>query len=177
MGLMNFFADRERNAELRESKDEMMIGETVRAMSRKGFPTVGFSSNADFQRVKFKTPSDPILSAVYVQLDRLTGSSALGSALMGSKATLYITCEVKNFLADPDDLVAMYRTDMVNLFKVSWKDVRINHEYNAIHGTTKQVIEIGTFVDRGEEGARALVQKLETEIARIKEKLAPFKKG
>ena len=177
MSLMTFFADRERKAELRESKDEMMIGEVVRAMARKGFPTVEFRSNADFQRVKFKTPGDPVLSAVYVQLDRLTGSSALGSALMGSKAKLFVTCEVKNFLADPDDLVAMYRTDMANLFKVSWKDVRINHEYNAIHGTTKQVIEISTYVDKGDQGTHALVQKLDAEIARIREKLAPYKKS
>ena len=27
MGVMSFFADRERKAELRESKDEMMVGE------------------------------------------------------------------------------------------------------------------------------------------------------
>ncbi len=177
MSLMTFFADRERKAELRESKDEMMIGEVVRAMARKGFPTVAFWSNSDYQRVKFKTMSDPILAAVYIQLDRMTGTSAIGSALMGSKAKLSVTCEVKNFLADPDDLVAMYRTDMANLFKISWKDVRINHEYNAIHGTTNQVIEIGDYVDKGDQGTHALVQKLDAEIARIREKLAPYKKG
>ena len=176
MSLLNFFADRERKAELRESKDEMMIGEVIRAMSRKGFPTVNFWSHSDYQRIKFKTPSDPVLSAVYVQLDRLTGSGALSSAIMGSKATLFITCEVKNFLADPDDLVAMYRTDMANLFKVSWKDVRINHEYNAIHGTTKQIIEIGKYVDKGADGERALVALLDSQIDMIRQKLAPYKK-
>ena len=177
MSLLSFFADRERNAELRESKDEMMVGEIVRAMSRKGFPTVQFYSTSDFQRVKFKAIGDPTLSAIYLQLDRKTGSGALSAALLGSKATLHVTCEVKNFLADPDDLVAMYRTDLANLFKVSWKDVRVNHEYNAIFGTTKQVIDIDHFVDTGEEGVRNLVALLDHEIARIREKIGPYKRG
>lgn len=177
MGLMDFFADRERKAELRESKDEMLIGEVVRAMSRKGWPAVHFWANFDMQRVKFKARGDDVLSSVYLTLDRKTGSGALSEALLGSKATLHITCEVKNYLADPDDLVDMYRTDLANLFKVSWQDVRINHEYNAILGTTRQVLEINQFVGQGHEGVARLVQLLDGEIGRIREKLRPFKKG
>lgn len=177
MGLLDFFADRERKAELRESKDEIFVGELVRAMSRKGWPSVLFWAHSDFQRVKFKTRGDSVLSAVYLTLDRRTGSSALGSALLGSKATLFTTCEVRNYLADPDDLVDMYRTDMANLFKMSWKEVRINHEYNAIHGTTKQLIELDDYLGSGAERVPALVQFLEGEIGRIREKLAPFKKS
>ncbi len=176
MGLFNFFADRERQAELRESKDEMLAGEIVRAMSRKGWPSVSYWSNNDFQRIQFKAITDPVLSAVYIQLDRKTGGGALTDALLGSKATLFVTCEVRNFLADPDDLVQMYRTDLANLFKLSWKDVRINHEYNAIHGTTKQIIEINDFVGKGQEGVENLIALLNREITRIREKLAPYKK-
>lgn len=172
---MDFFANRERKAELRESKDEIMIGEVVRAMSRKGWPSVQFWSNNDYQRVKFKAITDPVLSAVYVTLNRVTGSGAVGSALFGSKATLFVTCEVRNYLADPDDLVNMYKTDIANLFKLSWKDVRVNHEYNAIHGTTKQVVEIGKFVDNP-QGVQHLVALLDAEVGRIRDKLEPYKK-
>lgn len=177
MGLFNFFADRERSAELRESKDEMLIGEIVRAMNYKGCPTVGFSAGMGFQRVQFKVPHDNVLTSIYVQLDRLTGNSALVSAVVGSKATLYITCEVRNFLADPDDLVAMYKTDMANLFKISWKDVRINHEYNAIHGTTKKLIEIDHYVGKGPAGVQAMIALLDEQVQRIRVKLEPYKKG
>lgn len=175
MGMLDFFANRASKAELRESKDEIMVGEIIRAMSRKGWPTVHFFSNDDFQRVKFKATTDPVLSAVYVTLNRVTGSGALGSALLGSKATLFVTCEVRNYLADPDDLVAMYKTDLANLFKLSWKDVRVNHEYNAIHGTTKRVIELGSFVDKP-DGVSRLVQLLDQEVGRIREKLRDYKK-
>jgi hypothetical protein len=176
MGIMSFFADRERKAELRESKDEMLVGELVRAMSRKGWPSVGFLAHSDFQRLRFKTLGDPVFSHLYITLDRKTGSGALGEALLGSKATLLFTGEVKNYLADPDDLVEMYRTDLANLFKISWQDVRVNHEYNAILGTTRQVIEINNFVNRGPEGTAALVALVEQELHRVREKLRPFKK-
>lgn len=176
MGLFSFFADRERSAELRESKDEMMVGEIIRVMSRKGWPSVNFLANNDFQRVKFKAITDDVLSSVYVTLDRKTGGGVISEAVLGSKATLFFTCEVKNYLADPDDLVAMYKTDLANLFKVSWAGVRINHEYNAIHGTTKQIIDIGNFIGKGPAGIEALQRLLDTEIGRIREKLAPYKK-
>jgi hypothetical protein len=177
MGLMSFFADRERKAELRESKDEMFVGELVRAMARRGWPTVSFYANSDYQRVGFKAIDDPVLSSVYLTLDRLTGSGAIQAALLGSKAYLSITCEVKNYLADPDDLVAMYRTDMANLFKISWGDVKINHEYNAIQGTTKQIIELDNYIGKGDPGIHALVALLDAEIQRVRDKLKPFKKA
>jgi hypothetical protein len=176
MGLMSFFADRERKAELRESKDEMLVGEIVRAMSRKGWPSTGFYAHADYQRLKFKAIGDDVFSAIYITIDRKTGDGALSSALLGSKATMFFTCEVRNYLADPDDLVSMYRTDLANLFKLSWADVKINHEYNAIHGTTKQIIEIDRFVGKGAQGTAELVKLVEGELHRVREKLRPYKK-
>lgn len=177
MSILGFFADRERKAELRESKDEMMVGELVRAMARKGWPSVGFRAHSDYQRVRFKTLGDEVFSQVHITLDRKTGTGALSEALMGSKATLFFTGEVKNYMADPDDLVAMYRTDLANLFKISWQDVRVNHEYNSILGTTKQVVEINNYVGRGQEGVNAMVLLIEQELHRIREKLRPYKKG
>jgi len=176
MGVMSFFADRERKAELRESKDEMMVGEIVRAMARKGWPAISFRATNDFQRVEFKSITDPVLSSVYITLDRKTGSGAVSAALVGSKATMAVTCEVRNFLADPDDLVAMYRTDLANLFKISWGDVKINHEYNAIMGTTAHILDLDQFVGRGEQGTAYLIQFIDQQVARIREKLTPYKK-
>jgi hypothetical protein len=176
MGVWSYFADRERKAELRESKDEMTVGEVVRSMARKGWPAIAFHANNDFQRVKFKALSDPVLSSVYITVDRHTGTGALSGALLGSKASLHITCEVRNYLSDPDDLVNMYRTDLANLFKLAWGDVKINHEYNAILATTKQIVDIDHFINCGPEGVQRLTQLLEQQIHRIREKLRPYKK-
>lgn len=176
MSIVSFFADRERNAELRGSKDEMVIGEVVRAMAYKGWPAVSFLANDDWQRVKFLAMDDDVFSAVYIQLDRKTGGGIISNALLGSKATLHITAEVKNFLTDLDELLEMVNTDMVNLFKSSWVGTRINHESNAIHGTRKSIIELNKFVNNGREGMELLHQVLDKELGEMRDKLRPYRK-
>ena len=176
MGIVSFFASRERSAELRESKDEMVIGEIVRAFAHRGWPALSFLANDDWQRVKFLALDDEVFSAVYITLDRKTGGGIISNAILGSKATLHITAEVKNFLADPDDLLRMVKTDLANLFKISWAGVKVNHEFNAIHGTRKAIIELNKYVNRGPEGIQNLQALLDTELSDIREKLRPYRK-
>lgn len=164
-------------AEIRESKDEILVGELVRAMARQGYPACGFSAHSDWQRVAFRTVGDPVLHQVYLTLNRMTGSSALGEALLGSKATLTVTAEVKNLMADPDDLLAMYRTDLANLFKMpALGGIKLNHEMNSIFATSTQYIEIGRYVMKGEDGADALVQLLDGTIDALRERLKQYKR-
>lgn len=164
-------------AEIRESKDEILVGEIVRAMARQGFPSIQFLANNDFQRVRFRTPRDPMLHSVFVTIDRMTGSGALSAAILGSKATLRITAEIKNRLADPDDLVKMYKTDLANLFKMPMLGgIKLNHELNSVLATTQQIIEIDDYVMKGDPGTERLVKLLQSKVDALKEKLAPYKK-
>jgi hypothetical protein len=175
LGLLNKFAHK---AEIRESKDEILVGEMVRAMARQGAPAISFWANNDYQRVRFKTPRDPILSTVFVTLDRKTGTGMVSAALVGSKATLTISGEVKNQIADPDDLLLMYRTDFANLLKLPvFGGVRLNHELSSIFGTTALLIDIDDYVLKGEPGAQAFMNILWGTINLVREKLAPYKKG
>lgn len=164
-------------AEIRESKDELLVGELVRAMSRAGFTAIGFSANDDLQLVKFRALRDPVLTNVYVRLDRKTGTGAISAALLGSKATLTITAEVKNYLSDPDDLVALFRTDLANLFKLPvLGGIRLNHELNSIFATMAMLIEIDDYVLKGEAGTQQLMGLLGARVGELKERLAPYKK-
>ncbi|MEQ1504819.1 MAG: hypothetical protein ABMB14_21470 [Myxococcota bacterium] len=164
-------------AEIRESKDEILVGEIVRAMARQGFPTIQFLASDDLQRIRFKTLGDPVLNSAFVTVDRKTGTGALTAALIGSKATLRITAELKNRMADPDDLVAMYRTDLANLFKLPvLGGIRLNHELNSVLATTQQVIDIDEFVSKGEPGVQKLVALLQRTLGALRDKLAPYKK-
>lgn len=164
-------------AELRESKDEILVGEIVRAMARQGYPTILFQANNDYQRVRFRTPRDPLLHSVFVTVDRMTGSGALSAALLGSKATLRITAEIKNRLADPDDLVKMYKTDLANLFKMPvLGGIKLNHELNSVLATAQQIIEIDDYVMKGDAGSERLTKLLQGRIEVLKEKLQPYKK-
>jgi hypothetical protein len=175
--VLSFLQNFAHKAELRESKDEILIGEIVRAMAREGYPTILFQATDDFQRVRFRSVRDELIHSVFVTLDRKTGGSALSEALIGSKATLRITAEIKNRLADPDDLVKMYRTDLANLFKMpALGGIKLNHELNSVLATTQQIIDIDQYVSKGDAGIDKLTQLLRGTIGRLREKLAPFKK-
>lgn len=166
-----------RNAERRESKDEMVVGEVIRALGRKGWPTTGFWSTDDLQRVRFRTLGDPTLTNLYVALDRKTGGSALQEAILGSKATLTLTAEIKNYLSDPDDLVAMYKTDLANLFRMPvMGGIRLNHELNSVFATTTRLVELDDFLGRGEEGVQKLGGLIDGTVGALREKLVPYKK-
>lgn len=173
-GLLAQFAHK---AEIRESKDEILVGEIVRAMARQGHPTIRFSANDDRQIVTFKTRTDPILHTVTVMLDRKSGTGALSAALIGSKATLTIIAEVKNFVADPDDLVAMYKTDLANMFKMPvMGGIKLNHELNSVFARTTTVIEIDDYVFKGDAGVEKMVGLLGRTISKLTEKLEPYKR-
>jgi hypothetical protein len=172
--LINKFAHK---SEIRESKDEILIGEIVRAMARQGYPTVSFLADDDQQRVQFRAVGDPLLYSVFIKLDRKTGTGMVSSALLGSKATLTITAEIKNRLSDPDDLVHMYRTDLANLFKLPViGGIKLNHEMNSIYATQTKIIEIDSYVLKGEAGIKALMDLLRTCIDELRIKLEPYKK-
>lgn len=174
MGLLNRFNHK---AEIRESKDEILVGELVRAMARQGCPAVSFWSNNDYQRVRFLCPRDPVLSSLYITLDRKTGTGIVSGALLGSKATLTISAEVKIYLTDPDDLLNMYRTDLANLFKLPvLGGIRLNHELNSVYGTTALLIDIDHYVLKGEPGVQAFMGVLAQTIAALREKLGPYKR-
>jgi hypothetical protein len=164
-------------SEMRESQDEMLVGEIVRAMARQGAVTTQFMANNDFQRVRFRMLGDPTLANVYITLNRITGSSALGSMVFGSKATLAITAEIKNYISDPDDLIAMFQTDLANLFKMPvLGGIRLNHELNSVLAHTSTVIEIGDYVVKGEKGAQALEALLDSHIDKLRDRLVKFKR-
>lgn len=164
-------------SEIRESKDEILVGEVVRAMARAGYVTIQFTANADLQRVRFKALGDPVLHSVFVTLNRMTGTSALSAALIGSKATLSLTGEVKNRMSDPDDLLAMYKTDLANLFKMPMLGgIKLNHELSSVLATSSEVIDIDAYVLKGEPGVERLQTLLTARIGALREKLAPYKK-
>ena len=176
--MFNLISKFAHKAEIRESMDEMLVGELVRAMSRRGFPAIAFRAGDDHQRISFKAIGDPVLYGVHIVLDRKTGTGAIGAAGLGSKATLKVTAEIKNRLSDPDDLVHMYRTDLANLFKMPvLGGVKLNHEMNSIYATMTKIIEIDDFVLNGDDGVRRLKELLGETIDELRERLVPYKKA
>ena len=176
MPVLRIAAHFRHKAEIRESKDEILIGEIVRAMARQGHVADEFLAGDDLQRVRFRMRDD-VLSYVHVILDRKTGEGRVASALVGSKATLSVAGEVRNMLSDPDDVVGMWKTDFRNIAKIGLRgNVKVDHEFNSVVGRTTDIVEIDKFVLKGDEGLEALTAHLEDRIAKVREELRQYKK-
>lgn len=174
--MLSFLSRFQHRAEMRESKDEILIGELVLAMAKLGNHPIHFHAHDDRQAVVFKPVGDPVLHTIAVILDRKTGDSVVQQALIGSKATLRFQAEVKNYLADPDDLIQMYKTDLQNVFKMPiLGNVRLDHQLNSVLATRLHMIDIDKYILK--EGSRDRLHELMTQtIAELREKLEQYKK-
>jgi len=176
--MLSFINQFKHRAEMRESKDEILVGEIVRAMARMGFPAYGIQTNETAQSIRFKPIGDNVLNSVIVIVDRKTGGGAIQQAIIGSKAVITVQAEVKNFLADPDDLIRMYRTDLQNIFKMPMLgDVRLDHQLNSVLATKKLFIDIDTYILKGEQSVAATIQLMQGVIGELRQKLAQYKKS
>ncbi|MEQ8190150.1 MAG: hypothetical protein ABRQ39_19420 [Candidatus Eremiobacterota bacterium] len=175
--MLSFLQSFSHKQEMKESRDEMLVGEIVTVMVDSGYPAIGFWAEGDFQRIRFKVVDDPVLYSITITLDRKTGGDFVSGAIFGDKATLKIICEIKNFLADPDDLLNMYKTDLQNMFKIPiLGGIKLDHQLNSVLATTTKIIEIKDLILKGEEGREKLKGILFGTIRELKEKLVPYKK-
>lgn len=177
MGLLDALNTYAHKSELRESKDEIVVGQIVQGLSHQGWPCFQVVAHSDRQQMGFKTPGDPILSSVFLVVDRRTGSGLVSQAL-GSRTTVAIAAEMRNKVTDPDDLAAMWRADLANLFKIPVHgEVRVNHQLNKVIARTHHLLDLdhyvlGTMVDTSQ-----LIPWLVDQIGNLREHLRPHKKG
>lgn len=176
--MFSFLANFKHKQEMRESKDEILVGEIVRAMARLSCPAIGFIANNDFQAIRFRPGNTELFNSIIIQLDRKTGGSMLQSAILGSQATLLVQAEVKNYLADPDDLIQMYRTDLANIFTMPMLGgIKLDHQLNSVLGTKKILINIDDYILKGDESVNKLTDLIIGIIEELEGKLKPFKKA
>jgi hypothetical protein len=176
MGLFNSMANHAHKSELRESKDEIICGEIIRGLSHRGWRCHRIVATSDRQQMGFKLPGDPVLSAVYVVVDRKSGSGAISQA-MGSKTLIGFTAEMRNKVSDPDDLATMWRTDLANLFKMPVAgEVRINHQLNAVNARTYHMADLDQYVSGHSVDAGQLVDWIVGQVDALREHLRPLKK-
>jgi hypothetical protein len=176
--MFSMLANFSHKREMRESKDEILIGEVIAAMARLGYPAIGFQANAGRQLVRFKPLNDNVLHMIIITLDRKTGGSAISESLMGSKAVIRLQLQVKNYLADPDDLLSMYKTDFQNMFKMTMLgNIKLNHQLNSVFATKQVYTDINKYLEKDKEGIAELMELLQTNISEMREQLVPFKKA
>lgn len=166
MALLKFFTDLTQAVQEFTSKDEMVFGEIVRIMEKEGYPCIGFHAAPGYQSGRFLIDG-PVLFALRVTLDK----KIAGAGLMN------LTAEVRNKLADPDDMIEMFKTDFSNIMKVPLLgQIKVNHEYNTIYASSSTVKNISAYVDNKVVDAERLRADLMEIVAKLEETLRKFKK-
>ncbi|MDM8528367.1 hypothetical protein QUF58_09160 [Anaerolineales bacterium HSG24] len=175
--MLSFLSKFKHAEEMRESKDEILTGEIVRAMARQNMPAIGFKTVGEDQSIIFK-PLRSILYKLTITVDRKTGGSRLSQTMFGSKAWITFNAQVKNHVADPDDLLEMYKTDAKNIFKSPmFGDVKLDHQLNSVFASKRVTVDIDNYLPKDEAGVQTLTNFLQEHINDVTEKLRPFKKG
>lgn len=176
MGLFTKMTDYAHKAELRESKDEIVVGELIRGLAHRGWNCFQIVAHSDRQQLGFKLPGDEVLSKVFVLVDRRTGSGALSAAL-GSKTTIRFSAEMRHQVSDPDDLAVMWRTDLANLFRIPANgEIRVNHQLGKVSAFTYFAIDLDQYVRGTEVAAGPLVEWTVQQVDQLRETLRPLKK-
>jgi hypothetical protein len=176
MGLFDAMTKHAHKAELRESKDEIAVGAIVRGLSHRGWVCHRIQAHSDRQALGFRLPGDPVLSAVYLVVDRRSGSGLISQSL-GSRTVLGFTAEMRNKISDPDDLATMWRTDLANLFKLPVAgEVRVNHQLNSVSARTFHLVDLDAYVQGTQVNIDPLVDWVVQQVDALREHLRPLKK-
>ena len=157
MGVLDAITRFGHKSDLRESRDEVLVGELVRAMARQGHETDQFSATGDSQRVRFRI-ADDVLTYVHLVLDRKTSTA------------LTVAGEVRNHLFTPGELIDAWRTPAQ-----SEGEVEIIREANSVIGRTTEVINVDEYVLKGPLGVEPLVNLLQDRIDLVKVALRRYK--
>jgi hypothetical protein len=167
MALLKFFSDLSQTISEFTSKDEMVFGEMIRIFQRKGYPCIGFAAKDGYQSGRFLIEGE-VLFAIQVTLDKKVGGAGI----------LNIVAEVRNKMADPDDMISMFKTDLSNVTKIPLLGaIKVNHEYNTIYAKSTSVKKISSYLEsRGVVNSAQLESDLMDIVSRLEDTLRKFKK-
>ena len=178
MSFLSFLQQFSHKSEMRESEDEIMLGEIIYLFSKRGWPMVELQANSDLQQVEFRCVDDPVVHRVQIRLDRKTGTGIVSQMMLGSKATFRMTVETKNLTADPDDLLEQWSTDLKNIAKIPiLGQIKVNHDLNSVFATKGTILEIRNYILGGAEHRKALDSLLSTTFDELKSVVKPYKRS
>lgn len=167
MAFLKFVSDALQSLEEYTSKDEIVFGEIIRVFVKKGHPMIRFHAAEGRQSARFFLDG-PVLFALTVTFDKK----------IAGHGVLELVAEVRNKLADPDDMIAMFKTDLSNIAKIPLLgQIKINHEYNTIYARSTSVKNISSYiVGKGKVDKGLLERDLDEIVTRLEAELQRFKK-
>lgn len=134
-------------SELRESRNEIVVGEVIRAMARLGYPSVMFRIHDDRQQLRFRAVGRTDLSTVTVTVERPAGSGALTEAMFGNQLRLDVVAELRQRTTDPASLLAAATRRPGP--PPAGADVRVERELSSLLAHTTRTVDVDAMVGTG----------------------------
>jgi hypothetical protein len=89
-----------------------------------------------------------------------------------------MTAEVKKFVADPDDALAMYKTAFANIGKIPLLGgIKVRHQMNSIFAIKMEHFKIGDVIENQLEERKNIGHQIESMIKDLCGQLKEFKKS
>ena len=122
------------------SRNELVVGEVVRAMARLGHPSVLFRIRETHQVLSFRTVAHAHVTALHVTIDRPTGKTALSAAMFGNQVRLHVVAEHRQRQSHPAELLHAARAQHAPA--VMEHGVHLEQEHSSILASTHIDIDI-----------------------------------
>jgi len=176
MGLFDMARNISHSMELKESKDEIFVGELINYMYKNNAVLIDIQTdNTNNHFLTFKFVNHPILNTLKIGISRKV--EGLVSNIVGSQTILSIQAIIKNEVVEPEDIIKMYHTDFKNMFKVPmFGNVKVNHDLNYIIAETSYIIDLNKFVSSKNVDKESIFKKLDEIINTLSKHLEPLKK-
>jgi hypothetical protein len=129
-------------SELADSRNEIVVGEVIRAMARLGHPSVMFRIHDDRQQLRFRANANTGLSSIHVTVERPSGSGALSEAMFGNHIQLKVVAEVRQQLSHPAELLRAALPSTL----ASPQGIRVQRELSSVLAHTTRDIDIDQIV-------------------------------
>ena len=176
MGLFDMAKNFTHSRELKESKDEIFVGELINYMYKNGAVLIDIQTdNANNHNLTFKFINHPILNTLKIGISRKV--EGMVSSIVGSQTILTMQAIIKNEVVEPEDIIKMYQTDFKNMFKVPmFGSVKVNHDLNYIIAETTYIVDLNKFISSNKVDKESIFEKLNDVINTLSTHLEPLKK-
>lgn len=158
-------------AELRDSKDEIVVGELIAGLLAHGWRCVRIVSAPQHHQLRFTLPSGDVLSAAHVAVDR-RASSGLVEAAGGAQTLLGFAAEMTS---SDSGLERARRSLRENSPAAATPpipgEVRVEHQVGSVIARTYHVVNLDDYVQGTNVGTSALVDWAKEQVDQLRESL------
>ena len=150
------------HASAKDGRNELVIGEVIRAMARLGHPSILFRIREDRQVLSFRAATHPTITTLHVFIERVAGSTVLTTAMFGNRVSLHVVAEQRLRLDNPAELLRAARIQCGPAWQQG--EVRVAQEQSSTMASIRIHLESDPFAQSASNAAGRLAETMASAI-------------